>query len=137
MEAPTEEHHATVKRILCYVVGTASLGIHYKSRNKKELPWLHGYIDSDFAGDVNDRKSTDGVIYFIDDGPISWQSNKQKVVALSSCEAKYIVVMAAICQGVWLARLFADLIDIEASAPTLWVDNKSAISLIKNLVHHD
>jgi hypothetical protein len=98
---------------------------------------LHGYSDSDLAGDVNDRKSTGGVIYFLGDGPISWQSCKQKVVALSSCEAEYIAAATATCQGVWLLRLLADLLDVEASAPVLRVDNKSAISLIKNPVHHD
>ncbi|XP_062230189.1 secreted RxLR effector protein 161-like [Phragmites australis] len=137
MEVPTEEHQAAVKRILRCVAGTVSLGIHFKPGNKKELPRLHGYSDSDLAGDVNDRKSTGGVIYFLNDGPISWQSSKQKVVALSSCEAEYIAVATATCQGVWLARLLADLLDVEASAPTLRVDNKSAISLIKNPVHHD
>lgn len=76
MGAPMEEHQATVKCILRYVAGTASLGIHYKPGNKKELPRLHGCSDSDFTDDVNDRKSTGGVIYFLDDGPISWQSSK-------------------------------------------------------------
>ena len=137
MEAPTEEHQAAVKRILRYVAGTAALGIHYKRGDKKKLPLLHGYSDSDLAGDVNDRKSTGGVIYFIGDGPVSWQSCKQKVVALSSCEAEYIAAATATCQGVWLARLLADLLNVEARAPTLRVDNKSAISLIKNPVHHD
>ena len=59
------------------------------------------------------------------------------MVALSSCEAEYIAAATATCQGVWLARLLADLLDVEASAPVLRVDNKSAISLIKNPVHHD
>jgi hypothetical protein len=137
MEAPTEEHQAAVKRILRYVAGTASLGIHYKRGVRRTLPLLHGYSDSDLASDVNDRKSTGGVIYFLGDGPISWQSCKQMVVALSSCEAEYIAAATATCQGVWLLRLLADLLDVEASAPVLRVDNKSAISLIKNPVHHD
>ena len=137
MEAPTEEHQAAVKRILRYVAGTAGLGLHYHRGNKKTPPLLHGFSDSDHAGDINDRKSTGGVIYFLGNGPISWQSCKQKVVALSSCEAEYIAAATATCQGVWLARLLADLLDVEASAPVLRVDNKSAISLIKNPVHHD
>ena len=59
------------------------------------------------------------------------------MVALSSCEAEYIAAATATCQGVWLARLLADLLDVEVGAPVLRVDNKSAISLIKNPVHHD
>lgn len=137
METPTAEHQAAVKRILRYVAGTVALGIHYKRGDRRKPPLLHGYSDSDLAGDVNDRKSTGGVIYFLGDGPVSWQSCKQKVVALSSCEAEYIAAATATCQGVWLARLLADMLDGKASTPVLRVDNKSAISLIKNPVHHD
>ena len=71
MEAPTEEHQAAVKRILRYVAGTAGLGLHYHRGNKKTAPLLHGFSDSDHAGDINDRKSTGGVIYFLGNGPIS------------------------------------------------------------------
>ena len=59
-----------------------------KGKTKLELV---GYSDSDIADDVDDRKSTSGMIYFLSGGAICWQSTKQKVVALSSCEAEYIV----------------------------------------------
>jgi hypothetical protein len=58
-------------------------------------------------------------------------------VALSSCEAKYIASTTGACEGVWLARLLADMTNTEVSVPMLKVDNKSALSLIKNQVHHD
>lgn len=58
-------------------------------------------------------------------------------MAQSSCEAEYIAAAAAANQGVWLARLLAEILDSDLSRPLQWVDNKSAISLIKNLVHHD
>jgi hypothetical protein len=61
---------------------------------------------------------------------------KQRVVALSSYEAKYIAATGA-CQGVWLARLLADMTNAVMSVPMLKMDNKSALSLIKNPVHHD
>ena len=89
------------------------------------------------AGDVNDRKSTSGLIFFLAGGPVAWQSAKQKVVALSSCEAEYIAAAAAACEAVWLARLLAELIGGAVLAPKLKVDNKSAIALMKNPVHHD
>ena len=60
---------------------------------------LLGYSDSDLAGDVDSRKNTSGVIFFLGESPISWQSAKQKVVALSSCEAEYITAATAACQG--------------------------------------
>lgn len=68
---------------------------------------------------------------------ISWQSQKQKVVALSSCEAEYIAATTAACQGIWLARLIGELQDKEPSCAILKVDNKSAINLCKNPVLHD
>ena len=62
---------------------------------------------------------------------------KQKVIALSTCEAEYILAATACCQGVWLGRLLSELTGEEARAPILMVDNQSAIALAKNPVHHD
>ena len=56
---------------------------------------------------------------------------------LSSCKAEYIAAATAACQAVWLARLLAEISGSAVSKPVLRVDNKSAISLIKNPVHHD
>jgi hypothetical protein len=89
------------------------------------------------AGDIDTRKSTTGVFFFLGDNPVSWQSQKQKVVALSSCEAEYIAATTAACQGIWLARLLGDFREEEPKAATLMVDNQSAISLIKNPVFHE
>jgi hypothetical protein len=89
------------------------------------------------AGDVDDRKSTSGVAYFFGESPVSWLSQKQKVVALSSCKAEYIVAATTACQGVWLRRLLSDLMNKEEERVVLNIDNKSAISLCKNPVHHD
>jgi hypothetical protein len=59
------------------------------------------------------------------------------VVALSSCEVEYIAAAAAACEAVWLGRLLAKLIGGAVLAPKLKVDNKSAIALMKNPMHHD
>jgi hypothetical protein len=98
---------------------------------------LIGYNDSDMAGDKVDRKSTSGMIYFLSKDAVSWQSAKQKVVALSSCEAEYIAASMAATQGVWLSRLMEEMLGKESDTPLLYVDNKAAISLIKNPVMHD
>jgi hypothetical protein len=58
-------------------------------------------------------------------------------VAQSSCEAEYIAAATAACQGVWLRRLLDDLMNKEEERVVLNIDNKSAISLCKNPVHHD
>ncbi|KAJ1274250.1 hypothetical protein BS78_05G047700 [Paspalum vaginatum] len=138
MEEPHEDHRAAVKNIVKYIAGTKNWGLFYPRKNGEDNGnELLGYSDSDMAGDLDGRKSTSGVLFFLGKCPISWQSMKQKVVALSSCEAEYIAAATAACQAVWLARLLAEIKNSGTSRPLLRVDNKSAISLIKNPVHHD
>jgi glutathionylspermidine synthase len=98
---------------------------------------LDGYSDSDLAGDVDSKKSTSRVFFFMCDSAMSWQSTKQIVVALSSCEAEYIAASTAACHGVWLARLLGEILKADAARPVIRIDNKSAISLVRNPVHHD
>ncbi|WVZ98205.1 LOW QUALITY PROTEIN: hypothetical protein U9M48_043674 [Paspalum notatum var. saurae] len=136
MEEPHEEHLAAVKQILRYIAGTRNWGLFYARRNGGSDQLL-GYSDSDMAGDLDGRKSTSGILFFLGRSPISWQSAKQKVVALSSCEAEYIAAATAACQAVWLARVLAEIKNSGTSRPLLRVDNKSTISLVKNPVHHD
>jgi len=134
MEKPTTEHLTAVKRVLRYVAGTLHFGCHYQRRKEARLV---GYSDSDMAGDVDTRKSTTGVGFFLGGNIITWQSQKQRVVALSSCEAEYIAAATAACQGVWLARLLAELKGEDASTFSLKIDNESAIALSRNPVFHD
>ena len=78
-----------------------------------------------------------GVLFFLGSNIITWQSQKQKVVALSSCEAEYIAATTAACQGVWLARLLAEFKGEKSRAITLKIDSESTIQLSKNPVFHD
>jgi hypothetical protein len=105
MEAHRQEHLGIVKRVLRYVAGTLHWGLHYHptKRNGGGALKLLSYSDNDLVGDVNDRKCTSGLIFILVGGPVAWQSAKQKVVALSSCEAEYIAAAAAACEAVWLA----------------------------------
>ena len=95
LEEPRKDHSAAVKQILCYEAGTKGWGLRYE-KNKEQVQ-LIGFSDSDFAGDVDARRSTMGVIFFQGNNPITWQSTKQKVVAQSSCEAEYIAAANAAC----------------------------------------
>jgi hypothetical protein len=80
--------------------------------------------------------STSDIIFFQSGNPITWQASKQKVVALSSCEAEYVVAAAVACQAVWLVCLLADMVRTKCGVPELKVDNQSAITLCKNHVFH-
>ncbi|CAA7408157.1 unnamed protein product [Spirodela intermedia] len=135
LEEPRKDHLAAMKQILRYVAGTKSWGLMYERKKEKQVQ-LTGFSNSDFAGDVDARKSTTGIIFFLANSPLTWQSMKQKVVAQSSCEAEYIAAANAACQGVWLARVLAEVHGSAPSVPMLKVDNKSAIALIKNSVLH-
>ena len=90
MDKPSSEHLAAAKRILRYLKGIVNFSILYK-RGDRDMK-ITGYSNSDFAGDINDRKSTSGQIFFLGGLPITWNSVKQPVVALSACEAEYIAV---------------------------------------------
>jgi hypothetical protein len=77
MENPTTEHLAAVKHILRYVKGTHNLGIKYNMSGSGNFQ-LIGFSDSDLAGDIDDRKSTTGVLFYLGSCPISWLSQKTK-----------------------------------------------------------
>jgi hypothetical protein len=68
---------------------------------------------------------------------VTWSSQKQKSVALSSCEAEYIAASTAACQAVWLSRLLGEMTGEEPKKIKLFVDNMSAIALCKNHVYHE
>ncbi|KAD5507479.1 hypothetical protein E3N88_15182 [Mikania micrantha] len=116
MEGPTTQHLQAVKHILRYVRGTVNHGLCYSKGNMTQ-EMLFGYTDSNLAGDPVDRKSTSGMAIYLNNSLISWSSHKQKSVALSSCEAEFIAATV--------------------EAVILYVDNKSAISLMKNPVFHE
>jgi hypothetical protein len=134
LERPTDEHLAVVKRIIRYVVGTLNLGYRYG----RDDQWrLIGYYDSDLAGDLDTSRSTTGVAYFLGSNLIYWQSQKQKVVALSTCEAEYMAASTTSCQSIWLAQLLGDIKNTAVEGIELRVDNQSALALMKNPVFHD
>jgi hypothetical protein len=86
MEAPTTKHMSVVKHLLRYISGTLDVGYQYVSTTVEVQ--LVGYSDADMAGDLDDRKSTSGTLFFFGECPVSWQSQKQKGVSLSSCESE-------------------------------------------------
>eukprot|EP00253_Pinus_taeda_P025063 PITA_25063 len=94
------------------------------------------YTDSDWAGSVDDRKSTSGYVFHMGSGAISWASKKQPVVALSTTEAEYVAAIATACQAVWLRRVLRDLSHEQENGTTIYCDNNSAIGLSKNSVFH-
>jgi len=85
MESPTITHFKAAKRIHHYVKGTIDFGLLYPSSNEFKLV---GYSDSDWGGDVDDRKSTTGFVFYLRSSAFIWSSKKQPIVTLSTCEAE-------------------------------------------------
>jgi hypothetical protein len=122
-----------LKRIIRYASGTLDHGLYYP-RCPGEAH-LVGY--SDHVDDIDTSKSTSEILFFFGKCLISWQSVKQHVVALSSCEAEYIAASTALTQALWLVRLLGDLLGRDTGVVELRVDNKSALALAKNPIFHE
>ncbi|KAG7542504.1 Ribonuclease H-like superfamily [Arabidopsis thaliana x Arabidopsis arenosa] len=133
MQEPKESHGAALKQVLRYIRGTTSLGLLFKRTDKINLM---GYSDSSHNVDLDDGRSTTCHIFFLDDCPITWCSQKQETVAMSSCEAEFMAATEAAKQAIWLKELLSEILNTEGKKVLLRIDNKSAIALTKNPVFH-
>eukprot|EP00253_Pinus_taeda_P018381 PITA_18381 len=97
---------------------------------------LVGYTDSNWAGNVNDRKSMSGYVFHLGSGAISWASKKQSIVSLSTAESKYVAATAAAYQAFWMRRMLKDLRHNQEGVTTIFSDNISGIALLKNSLFH-
>ncbi|KAK6150908.1 hypothetical protein DH2020_015840 [Rehmannia glutinosa] len=103
---PKESHMSAVKRIFRYLKGTIQYGLFYL---KNENFSLKGYSDSDYAGNIDDRKSTSGSCEFLGGNAISWCSKKQKTIARSSTEAEYRSLASCAAEVLWIKNLLQEL----------------------------
>ena len=90
------------KHILRYIRGTVEYGLLYECRGSVQLA---SFTDVDWAGCVEDRKSTSGS-FSIESGIVSWFSRKKKSIALSLAKAEYMAASMAACEGMWLRKLW-------------------------------
>ncbi|WZY88683.1 hypothetical protein YC2023_045418 [Brassica napus] len=133
MHCASEIHFQAAKRILRYVRGTTEYGIKYTCSHS---PKLTGFSDSDWAGSIDDMRSTTGFYFTFGSGMFSWCSKKQDVIAQSTAEAEYVAANASVNQAVWIRKLLTDL-HMEQEEPTeIFVDNQAAIAISKDSVFH-
>ncbi|CAH2066609.1 unnamed protein product, partial [Iphiclides podalirius] len=111
VENPTREDVTKVKIIFKYLLGTKEKGILFK-RNKP-MENIDAYSDSDYAGDPLTRRSTSGSVLMIADGPISWASKRQPIVALSSTEAEYIAAANCCKEALYLKSLLQEITGLD------------------------
>jgi hypothetical protein len=131
MQEPHELHWKSAKRILRYIQGTITFGIHYATDSTLDLI---GFTDFDWAGDNTDRKSTSGYSLSLGFGPICWSSKKQVAIALSSAEAEYRGVVNITIQAMWLQHFLTEL-GIQFHRPiVIWWDNQSTLKFCRDPV---
>jgi hypothetical protein len=133
LHAPADQHWAAIKRILWYLKGCTRLGLKI-TRNNSFL--VSTFSDVDWAGCLDDRRSTGGYVVFLGTNLVSWSAHKQPTVSRSSTEAKYKTVANTVAELMWIQIL---LIDIGISCPKhakLWCDNLGAKYLTSNPVFH-
>ncbi|XP_070677997.1 secreted RxLR effector protein 161-like [Malus domestica] len=135
MHNPGKMHWEAAKWILRYLHGTRNTGICFERNDRGIGKFSTGYVDSDFASDLDKRRSTTGYVFTMANGPICWRSILQPTVALSTTEAEYMAMAEAIKEAIWTLGLLADL-GIEQCKMDVHCDSQSAIYLAKYQVHH-
>jgi len=132
--APGQQHWIAAKRILRYLKGTRDLGIVYKQTGDP----MTAYCDSDFANLHADKKSQSGFLFKFAGSAISWESKKQRSVALSTCESEFMALSECAKESIHQKNLLGELDpDLVKSPITIFCDNQSAIKLMKNPTFHN
>jgi len=96
---------------------------------------IRGFVDEDWVGDLDQRRSTSGYVFNLFGGAVSWMSKKQSVVALSTTEAEYMAATHASKEAVWLQRLCSSMGLVEG-AIRIDCESQRAIFLAKNPAYH-
>ena len=133
MQKPCKSHLDVIRRILHYVKATCSYGSFYEKRNDG---CMYGYSDANWAGNLDDRRSTNGYAFTLGSAMISRSSKKQPIVALSCTKAESCGVTLATCEATWLKILLTELgIQIHGQI-MIYCDNVSSMMLAKNPIYH-
>ena len=103
----SQEHWKGIKRILRYLNGTTDYSLCYQGNDLQ----LKGYIDANWEGYLDERISTSRFTFLFNNGTISWSSNKQSCIALSTMEAEFVALSTAVQEEIWLRRFLKHFIN--------------------------
>jgi hypothetical protein len=95
---------------------------------------LHSYSDSSFRDQANDCHSTLGYVFLLADAAILWSSHKQKMMAQSTTQAKYMALMDTANQAAWYHSFLTELSYNISDPIPLYSDNKGTVDLVLNPV---
>jgi transposase InsO family protein len=132
MANPGKEHWKAVQWIFRYLRGTSNACLKFGKVDEG----LKGYVDSDFAADLDKRRSLTGYVFTLGGCAVSWRATLQSVVAQSTTEAEYMAIAEACKESVWLKGLFAELCG-DDTCINLFCDSQSAIYLTKDQMFHE
>jgi hypothetical protein len=133
MSAPTTVHWAAVKQILRYLYDTIDFDLCF-SRSGSSL--LSAFSYANWAGNLDDRRSTSGFAIFLSGNLISWSSCKQSTVSRSSTESEYKALADATAELIWIQVLLRKLGISHLRPPSLWCDNIGVTYLFANPIFH-
>jgi histone deacetylase 1/2 len=133
LHVATSVHWSAVKRILRYIAFTLHVGLRIR---KTSFTLVSASSDVDWAGSVDDRRSTGGFVVYLGSNLISWSARKQATVSRSSTEAEYKAMANATAEVIWVESLLVEL-GVKFRRPSrLWCDNLGATYLFANPVFH-
>jgi hypothetical protein len=133
MHDPRTHHMDAVVRIIRYLKGNPGRGLLYKSNGNLQVEC---YTDADWAGSLDDRRSTSGYCTFVGGNLVTWRSKKQNVVARSTAEAEFRSMAHGICEVMWLKIILTELGLFHAKPLMAYCDNKAALDIAHNPVQH-
>ena len=133
MSKPGKVHWEAVKWIMRYLRGSTDVCLVFEGQKNRGVV---GYVDSDYAGDLDKRRSLTGYIFTVFGCTISWKATLQSTVALSTTEAEYMALTEAVKESIWVQGLL-DSFGLNQHVPIVHCDSQSAIHLARNPVYHE
>lgn len=134
MSNPGMTHWEALKWLLRYLKGSVDIGINFSKC--VDGVKLVGYVDSNYANDRDKRKSTTSYVFTLCGSCISWKSQLQHIVALSTTESEYVAATEALKEAIWLKGLIHEIGFLKDNV-VVFSDSQSSIQLCKNPVFHD
>lgn len=134
---PGPAHWKALEHVMAYIRGTLDYAIVYGGDGfERESLRPVGFVDADYGGCVDTRRSTTGYIFLMAGGAIAWTSSLQATVSLSTTEAEYIALSKAAQQAMWIYAFLRE-IDMPQQLPALlFGDNMGSIALTRNAGNH-
>ena len=132
---PGVQHWKAVKHLFRYLRGTVDLKLTYRPAQPADAPFVT-YSDADHGGNKDNGRSTGGYLVRVGSGAVSWSSKQQPIVTLSTTEAEYVAAVEAGKEIFWMRNILSEMGTPVDAPSTLYVDNRSALSVAKNPEHH-